>query len=179
MPILNTNGVSRKDAKPIAGTIFGAGIAASQHPVLGIIGTSYSSPFTKSAKSVFPVGSTVSTQPHLAPLKVESPGQVVHLKKFVKVHPNEKGTFFATNQPPRPIVGRVGGPSKHSNTAANPNQPKHVARPFRMGSQTPVVKTTNMSFLRSGGTLGAHAEKNAGTSSNTSRWSTTKTGAAG
>lgn len=178
MPIQNLNGTYRKHAKPITGVLFSDGLAAHQHGVVTVAGRTYNSPFTSSDKSVFPTGRTVSTQAAIAPTKVESPGAVVPLHDFVKVHPWEKGATFSTNKPARPIVGRVGGPSKYANTPANPNAPKLRAqpRPPRMGSQTPVVKTTNLSFLRSGGTLGGHADPQAGTSSHVSKWAVTKNG---
>lgn len=179
MGVLNLNGVSRKNTKPIAGSIFLPGLASEQHPTVSVYGRSYNSPFTTSAIPVFNASRNNSTQPHLPALKVESPGQVVKLKHFVKVHPNEKGSTFATNVPARPIVGRVGGPSNTTNTPANPNAPKltRQPRPLRAGSQTPTEKTTNLSFLRSGGTLSPHANPPAGTSNQTSRWHTVKKGA--
>jgi len=175
MGILNLNGIERKNAKPIKGHIFTPQLAALQHPTVGFFGKTYNSPFTQSNKPVFPVGTNVATQPQLPPLKVESPGTVVPLDDFVKVHPNEKGSTFATNRSARPVDFRNGGPSKTADTPANPNAPKlkRQPRPQRAGSQTPVEKQSHLSFIRSGGTLSAHSNKD----SFTSRWAVSKKGA--
>lgn len=176
---MNLNGVSRKPAKPIVGRIFASGVAAAQHSTLNVAGRTYNSPFTESSANLFPKGRTVSTQPHVMALKVETPGNVVPLHKFVKIHPNEKGKTFSTTLPQRPVVQRAGGPSKQADTPANPNAPKlkQQPRPLR---PIPVLKPEtqlHLSFLRSGGTIGVHANPDAGTSSHVSRWSVTKKGA--
>lgn len=182
MPILNLNGTNRKhgiaNGRTIPGAIFGAGLAARQHPVIGFHGRTYNSPFTSSAKSVFPTGRTTATQPALPATKVESPGKVVPIADFVRVHPWEKGSHFADIAPVRAIIGRVGGPSKHADTPANPNASnvKRQSRPVRTGSLKPVEKQSHLSFLRSGGTLGGHADPSAGTSDTVSRWHTVKKG---
>jgi hypothetical protein len=182
MPILNLNGTNRKHGiatgHTIKGSIFGPGLASRQHAVIGFHGKTYNSPFTSSSKSVFPTGQTVSTQPHVAATKVESPGDVVPVKDFVKVHPWEKGSHFSTTKPVRAIVERTGGPSPQADTPANPNAPAPLRqpRPKRPISQPPVVKSTNLSFLRSGGTLGGHVDPQAGVSSDVSRWLTVKKG---
>lgn len=179
MPILNLNGTTRKPAAVIQGQIFTPGLASTQHGTVAVYGRSYNAPFTTSGKPLFNATDNNSTQPHLPSLKVEAPGDVVKLKTFVKVHPWEKGATFSTTKPARPIVQRVGGPSNTADTPSNPNAPrlKMQPRPLRAGSQTPTEKTTNLSFLRSGGTIGVHADPQAGTSSDTSRWSVAKKGA--
>lgn len=179
MPILNLNGITRKPARQISGNIFRANLAARQHPTLRVTGKTYNSPFTTSSANLFPKGQTVSTQPHVAALKVEAPGKVVRLHKFVKIHPNEKGSTFSTTLPKRPIAHPVGGPSKRADTPANPNAPKLRQQP-RPVRRAPLLKpevATNLSFLRSGGTIGGHVDPAAGTSSGVSRWATVKKGA--
>jgi hypothetical protein len=179
MGVIALNGVSPKYAKPIVGTIFGAGLAASQHGLTRIGGTSYASPLTASDKSVHPSGQTNATQPHLTALKQQEPGQIVKLHDRVAVAPHEKGSHFATTHPGRPIASRTMGPSPHKDTAHSPNAPslKHQAPPSRHPYAPPPSNHTLLSFLRSGGTIGAHTDPQAGTSSGTSRWATVKKGA--
>jgi hypothetical protein len=172
MPILNLNGTTRKHAAPIKGTIDQAGIAAHQHGVTVKVGTSYQSPFTASARSVFPTGRTIATTPYLPPLKSEAPGDVVHLSSFVRVQPHEKGSHFATTQPVHHLVNRAGGPSIKHDTAKSPNasmrpQPRPTRHPFVTSENQ-----SHLSFLRSGGTLRPHSNLD----SSTSRWHVVKKG---
>lgn len=178
MPIINLNGTTRKhgiaNGRTIAGQIHQPSIAAAQHGTTVVYGKSYSSPFTTSSASLFNASNNNSTQPHLSALKVESPGKVVPVSVVVKIHPNEKGTFFSTTKGPKPVYGRTGGPSPHHDTASSPNTStlKATPRPVRRPQLTSPEKKTHLSFLRSGGTLGGHQN----TSSNTSRWHTIKKG---
>ena len=185
MPIQNLNGTTRKHGisagKTIKGSIFGANLAKAQHDTTIVYGKSYNSPFTHSSASLFPKGQTVSTQPHVQALKHEQPGSIVSAGDFVKVHPWEKGTTFSTKVPEHAIYARTGGPSPYADTPANPNsrtelkQPPPRLKPVKGKNET----KTNMSFLRSGGTLGGNADPQAGTSSDRSRWHVTKKGAVG
>lgn len=185
MPILNLNGTERKHGistgKKIKGTIFGAGLASHQHSTTISNGKTYNSPFTGSSVNIFPKGQTVSTQPKVQATKMESPGVVVPVKSFVKVHPWEKGSFFSTNRSVHAVVARAGGPSKDNDVPSNPNarastmQPRPARKPAKGKNET----ITALSFLRSGGTLGGHADPQAGTSSDSSRWRVTKKGAVG
>jgi hypothetical protein len=176
MPILNLNGTERKHGiatgKTISGAIFTPGLAAIQHPVIGFRGRTYSSPFTASDKPLFNNTRTVSTQPALPPLKNQGSGKVVMTHDFVKIHPNEKGKTFSTTARVRPVAFRAGGPSKHTDTPANPNAPRlrFMSRPQHVMGELAPEKKTNLSFLRSGGTIGGHVDPQAGTSSGTSRW---------
>jgi hypothetical protein len=185
MPILNLNGTTRKHGiatgKTIKGTIFGAGLAKAQHDTTLAVGKSYNSPFTHSSANLFPKGQTVSTQPHVQALKHEQPGSITSVQDFVKIHPWEKGKTWSTTPPVQSIVQRTGGPSKDADVPSNPNaryqqkQPRPALRPVKGKNET----LTNLSFVRSGGTIGGHADPQAGTSSDTSRWHTTKKGAVG
>jgi hypothetical protein len=179
MGVIALNGVSPKMARPIAGQIFESELAATQHDTTTVGGTSYAAPLTSSGKSVFPEGRTMSTQPHLAALAMETPGHVVKVHKVVRVAPHEKGSHFSGTHPGRPVVGRAMGPSPHADTAHSPNAPslKQTTRPIRRPYTPPPSNHTLMSFHRSGGTIGAHADPQAGTSSGVSRWATVKKGA--
>lgn len=181
MSILNLNGTERKHGiatgQTIKGRILAPGLASRQHGTVGFVGRTYNAQFTASGKTVNNTGRTTATQPYLPALKVESPGQVVPLHEFIKVHPHEKGSHFVTNLTPKAIVRRAGGPSKHADTAANPNTPNRVPRPKRTGTLLQVEKQSHLSFLRSGGTMGGHSDPQAGTSSGVSRWATIKKGA--
>jgi hypothetical protein len=181
MPVLNLNGTARKhgiaNGATIQGEIFQPGLAHAQHGTTRVSGTSYNSPFTKSSGSVFGPNQNNSTQPALPAVKVESPGKVVPVNDVVKVHPNEKGSFFSTNTAARPVNFRSGGPSSSANTAANPNNPAihRKPRPVRKPPMLAPEKETHLSYLRSGGTLGPHANS----SSTTSRWHTVSKGVNG
>lgn len=175
--IQNLNGTSRKPAKPIKGARFAPGVDVAQHRTIGFVGKTYNSPFTTSGKPLFNDQRDNSTQPALPALQVESPGHVVATADFVKVHPNEKGaTFHPTPPGSRPLAFRAGGPSKTANTAANPNKTVLHPRPVRVTSlRTHVhnmLRTPQLSFLRSGGTLAAKS----GHDVYASRWSTIKKG---
>lgn len=174
--IVNPNGTVRKNGRPIQGTVLGPGLASHQHATLSFAGRTYNSPFTDSGKPLFNASNNNSTQLQLPALQVEAPGDVVATADFVKVHPTAKGTFFRPTAPAtRPVAFRAGGPSKHANTPANPNAP--TPPPPRV-KRSPQVSTEKqppaLSFLRSGGTLSAHANHD----SYSSRWSQTKKGAA-
>lgn len=176
MPILNLNGVERKNAKPVKGRIFAQGLSNRQHPTVGFVGKTYNSPFTSS--DVPPLGTQVATatQRQLPALKSEYPGKTVGVHQFVKVHPWEKGATFSTNQH-RPVVSRQGGPSRYADTPANPNAVnlRAVNRPRRYPVAGKNETQTNLSFIRSGGTLAGKSN----TDQFRSRWSTIKKGAAG
>jgi hypothetical protein len=177
MGILNLNGVERKNHPYIRGDVFGAGLAVHQHPTIGVTGKSYSSPLTESSVNIFPAGRSVATLAHVPALIVESPGKVVQHKEFVRIGPHEKGSHFATTNTARPTFKRTGGPSKTNDVPSNPNAPStnKMKRPQRSIANHAPEKSTNLSFLRSGGTLGSHPNS----TSTVSRWAVTKTGAAG
>jgi hypothetical protein len=185
VPILNLNGVNRKhglaDGRTIKGSIFGVGLADTQHKTLTVIGKTYNSPFTQSSANLFPRGRTLATQPQMQAVKVETPGKVVSVKKVVRVPPWEKGSHFSTTQNRVTIARRAGGPSKEHDTATTPNDHKLrvQSRPKRSPMQDTSNNKSTLSFLRSGGTIGGHVDPQAGTSSGTSRWSVVKRGAVG
>jgi hypothetical protein len=170
MGIQNLNGTARKNARRITGSIH-SNVAGEQHGTVSFSGTTYNSPFTSSGKPLFTPTNDNGQQVQLAPLKVEAPGDVVGLHEFVKVHPQSKTTL---NNSTRviPVVTRAGGPSKHHDTPSSPNKQHPQPRKPRSFSKMPVEKTSNLSFLRSGGTLSSHAGKD----QYASRWSKVKKG---
>src|SRR5271163_2525499 len=100
MPIQNLNGTWRKNAvvhsdKPL----FVRGQASNQHVSTGVVGTSYSSPFSPSSNP--PLGNQfdTATQPQLPAMQVEQPGVVVNTNSFQKVPPSEKGKSFTKTTP--------------------------------------------------------------------------------
>lgn len=172
--IVNPNGTNRKNAVPVRGTVLSSGLAGLQHGLTHVAtGKTYQSPFTESSANLFSAANNNSTQAVLPALQVESPGQVVATKDFVKVHPTAKGTFFTPTAPAtRPVAFRAGGPSAQANTPTNPNRLTPVARPARAPQTETAKMPSTLSFLRSGGTLSAHANMD----SFQSRWSVTKKG---
>jgi len=181
MPIQTGNGAKPKPSRLVQSRndVLHNGIAAAQHPITVVDGTSYNSPFTASAKPLWNATNDNAQQVQLAPLKVESAGDVVPAMDFVKVHPWEKGTHFATTKNQHHIVKRAGGPDRKSDTPFHPDHPsvKSKPRPRLKPSSNEIAKATiNNSFLRSGGTLGGHPDPQAGTSFNASRWAVTKKG---
>lgn len=170
---MNPNGTNRKNARPIQGMVLGPGLASVQHGTQVAIGKTYQSPFTSSSANLFNASNNNSTQVKLPALQVEQPGKVVATADFVKVHPTAKGTFFTPTAPAtRPVAFRAGGPSAQANTPTNPNRLTPVARPKRTPQADTAKMPPTLSFLRSGGTLSAHANMD----SYQSRWSVTKKG---
>lgn len=169
MSIVNPNGTERKPAKPIVGRIFAPGLASVQHGTPTFVGRTYNSPFTVSSRGLFGPANNVSTQAQIPATKVESPGVVVLLNYFVKVHPNEKGSTFSTNVKPQPVVKRTGGPSKHADVPTNPNKKIVRPRPYRSPSVSMERHPSNPSFFHSNATLGTHANQD----KSTPRWAHT------
>jgi hypothetical protein len=172
MPIVNLNGVSRKNARPIEGDVFGQGLASQQHGTTVATGRTYNSPFTHSSRDLFPKGRSVAQMPALPALQQERAGEVVKTSDFVKVQPHEKGTFFSTKARVGHVQRRAGGPDIQHDTAHSPNQFKHTqARPVRKPLSEP-GRDIHPSFMRGGGTLSANANHDKWQS----RWSQTKKG---
>lgn len=186
MPIQTPNGIlpkrSRLGKSTLSVTVspLHDGIAASQHGTTAISDTSYNSPFTPSGKPLFNATNDNAQQIQLAPMKVESAGDVVPAMDFIKVHPWEKGTHFSTTASKQhALIARKGGPDPKSDTPSHPDDLKNhmKARPVLKASSDEIAKANFFpSFLRSGGTIGGHVDPQAGTSSGTSRWATVKKG---
>jgi hypothetical protein len=157
------------------------GIAASQHDTTAVDGTSYQSPFTESGKPLFNATNDNAQQVQMAPLKVESAGDVIPAMDFIKVHPWEKGTHFSTTASKQhAVIARKGGPDPRSDTPSHPDDLKvhrKARQPLKPSSNEIAKSSITGSFLRSGGTIGGHVDPQAGTSSDVSRWHTTKRGA--
>lgn len=171
----NGTGTPQFKGNPLAG-----GLASHQHGTTITSGNTYAgSTSGHAATSVFPAGPLNATLPQLPATRTESPGRVVPLQDAVRVSPTEKGTVLRKRIVP--VVSRVGGPSKHHDTATTPNTNSHAPteRPTRAPSvTTEIVTHTNnaslpvMSFLRGGGTI--HTTEAA--SHSNARWNVVKKG---
>lgn len=172
MPILNLNGVSRKPTRLIpARNLNRNSFAAQQHSTLGFSGKTYNSPFTASAIPPLNNSHNSSTQSKIAATKVETPGVVVALHSFQKVHPNETTATVkqANTATSRPVVSRVGGPSAHADTPANPNarkapSPRTPPSPHKSSEKINPGQSNGKSivlgsFLSSNKTLSSHSNQ--------------------
>lgn len=171
MPILNLNGVSRKPSRLVpARNLNRDALSAAQHPTLGFSGKTYNSPFTASAIPPLNDSHNSSTQTQLPALKVETPGKVVPLHSFVKVHPDEKTATVKQAFPAqgRPAYTRTGGPSKHADTPANPNirkvptqrpkrTPHKASEKLKAGHSSIGQHAVAGSFLSTNAILGSHS----------------------
>jgi hypothetical protein len=128
-----------------------------------------------------------ATLPQVAALQVTTPGTVVTVSQFTKIHPFETAVLFTSGRVKK-VVHRAGGPSPHTDTPFHPTAPAPApvqrSRPspqsLRKFNVAKTGSTTTGSFLNTGssggaGTLVAHSHGD----TTTPRWSTVKKGAAG
>ena len=181
MPIINLNGLSRKNARYIHGDVFSHGPAADQHPSIGFMGRTYNSPFTESSKPPLATQFNVATQQQLPALQVQEAGQVVLTKNFIKVQPHEKGSPIVYDPTRHTIARSTGGPSQSHNTPTTPNSRKTIKvmpRPMRhpVGSPEKYHVPAGSFLMGAHSALTSHAPSDSMT---TSRWNKVKKGAAG
>jgi hypothetical protein len=176
------NNIPRKSAKIPVGNPFPTR-TAGHDTILGFEGLSYNVTFTEEATPPLSGQFNNATLPQVPALQVTTPGVVVPVNNFTRIHPAEKAVLHTSGKY-RPVVKRAGGgPSPHSDTPFHPTKPApapvHRTRPAPTALKAFHKNINNSgSFAPTGtsrGTLIANAPHDLGTD----RWATVKTGAAG
>jgi hypothetical protein len=176
------NNIPRKSAKIPVGNPFPQH-TAGHDTVLGFEGLSYNVTFTETDTPPLSGQYNNATLPQVPALQVTTPGRVVPVNNFTRLHPFESAVLHTSGKA-RPIVKRAGGgPSPSTDTPFHPTKPSPA--PVQRSRPTPVAlkkfhsnNNNAGSFLDTGtsrGTLIGNAPHDLGTS----RWATIKVGAAG
>ncbi len=135
MPILNN--IPRKNRIIPTGGDRTFDRSRVQHVPVGFDGLSYASPFTSDPMTNVNHHNT-ATIAHVGAMQVEQPGVVVPAFTFVRVQPETK-TILNRAGKVVPVISRVGGPSKETNTPFHPKRVIHAPRQPRR----PTVSTDN------------------------------------
>jgi hypothetical protein len=174
----------RKNGRIVTGgthvkNVFGNNLSDEQHQHSLVVGNDYNTRVSSdTSKAPLAKMTNTATIAAVPAIQIEQAGQPVPTTEYVKVHPHEKGSTLKPSTMLTSIKMTTFLPSKRNDTAVNPNQKKSppTRLPLRAHVPTEKYNTTTGSFLpTTSHTLGGHV--NADT--DTSRWFTVKTGAAG